>query len=56
MINYAMFQRNGRSGFVLKPAALRLKEAKESLGKRTEHFLDITVCPPFSPPFTSFLI
>jgi phosphatidylinositol phospholipase C delta len=42
MINHTMFERNGRSGYVLKPEALRLKD-KEVFAKRTNHFLDITV-------------
>jgi len=42
MMNYAMFQRNGRSGYVLKPLALRSKD-KELLTKRTKHFLDVTI-------------
>ncbi|KAG8926409.1 Phospholipase C [Tulasnella sp. 418] len=42
MINYAMFQRNGKCGYVLKPATLRVKD-KASLGNRTEHFLDVTI-------------
>ncbi|KAG8903572.1 Phospholipase C [Tulasnella sp. 403] len=42
MINYAMFQRNGGSGFVLKPEPLRVKD-KQSLGNRTKHFLDVTI-------------
>lgn len=42
MMNYAMFQRNGKSGYVLKPDALRIKD-KEFTKKRTKHFLDITV-------------
>ncbi|KDQ56761.1 hypothetical protein JAAARDRAFT_36251 [Jaapia argillacea MUCL 33604] len=42
MINHAMFQRNGRSGYVLKPKALR-EYNKEMLGKRTKHFLDVTI-------------
>lgn len=42
MINYAMFQRNGRSGYVLKPLALR--PGNESLlQKPTKHYLDLTV-------------
>ncbi|CAA7263436.1 unnamed protein product [Cyclocybe aegerita] len=41
-INQAMFQRNGRAGFVLKPDALRHPE-KDLLSKRTQHFLDITI-------------
>lgn len=44
MMNYAMFQRNGKSGYVLKPDVLRIKD-KESFKKRTKHFLDITVRP-----------
>jgi phosphatidylinositol phospholipase C delta len=43
MINQAMFQRNGRAGYVLKPDALRLSE-KGLLSKRTQHFFDVTVC------------
>jgi phosphatidylinositol phospholipase C delta len=42
VINYAMFQRNGRSGYVLKPQALRSHD-KSLLLKRTRHYLDITV-------------
>ena len=42
MINHAMFQRNGRAGYVLKPLALRSND-KQLLSKRTEHFLDIKV-------------
>ncbi|KIO30109.1 hypothetical protein M407DRAFT_69612 [Tulasnella calospora MUT 4182] len=42
MINYAMFQRNGGCGMVLKPEPLRIKD-KQSLGTRTKHFLDVTV-------------
>ncbi|EGO18883.1 hypothetical protein SERLADRAFT_480572 [Serpula lacrymans var. lacrymans S7.9] len=42
MINHAMFQRNGRSGYVLKPAALRLPD-KELLSKRTKHNFDVTI-------------
>ncbi|KXN88962.1 1-phosphatidylinositol 4,5-bisphosphate phosphodiesterase 1 [Leucoagaricus sp. SymC.cos] len=41
-INQAMFQRNGRSGYVLKPLALRL-EGKRLLSKRSDHFFDITI-------------
>ena len=37
-----MFQRNGKSGYILKPDALRVKD-KVSIRKRTKHFLDITV-------------
>ena len=42
VINHAMFQRNGRSGYVLKPLALRSQD-KSLLSKRTQHYLDITV-------------
>lgn len=42
MINQAMFQRNGRSGYVLKPDALRLSE-KGLLSRRTQHFFDVTI-------------
>ncbi|KAF9052313.1 PLC-like phosphodiesterase [Hymenopellis radicata] len=42
MINHAMFQRNGRSGYVLKPKALRTA-SKESLAQRSAHYLDITI-------------
>ena len=42
MINHAMFQRNGRAGYVLKPLALRVND-KQLLSKRTKHFLNITV-------------
>lgn len=44
VMNHAMFQRNGKSGYVLKPDALRIKD-KELKNKRTKHFLDITVSP-----------
>lgn len=43
MINHAMFQRNGRAGYVLKPLALRMHD-KELLSRRTQHSLDITAC------------
>ncbi|OCH90182.1 PLC-like phosphodiesterase [Obba rivulosa] len=42
MINHAMFQRNGRAGYVLKPLALRTND-KQLLSKRTNHCLDVTV-------------
>lgn len=42
MINHAMFQRNGRSGYVLKPLALRSQD-KSMLNKQARHYLDITV-------------
>ncbi|KAG5220511.1 Phospholipase [Salix suchowensis] len=43
MINHAMFQRNGRCGYVLKPLALRSVAHKHLLSKRTNHFLDVTI-------------
>jgi C2 domain. len=42
MINHAMFQCNGRSGYVLKPPALRMPQ-KNLLSRRTNHFLDVTI-------------
>ena len=45
VINHAMFQRNGRSGYVLKPLALRSHD-KTLLNKRTGHNLVITVRHP----------
>lgn len=42
MINHAMFQRNGRAGYVLKPAALRSPN-KDLLAKRTKHTLALTI-------------
>ncbi|KAI0827269.1 1-phosphatidylinositol-4,5-bisphosphate phosphodiesterase 1 [Trametes gibbosa] len=42
MINHAMFQRNGRAGYVLKPLALRSAD-KQLLARKTKHFLNITV-------------
>lgn len=42
MINHAMFQRNGRSGYVLKPDALR-NVNKDYLTQRTNHRLKISV-------------
>jgi phosphatidylinositol phospholipase C, delta len=42
MINHAMFQRNNRHGYVLKPRALR-EPSKDLLNNRTKHFLDVTV-------------
>jgi len=41
-MNQAMFQRNGRSGYVLKPAALR-EGGEELVSEHTKHVLDITV-------------
>ncbi|KAF9494260.1 hypothetical protein BDN71DRAFT_1449158 [Pleurotus eryngii] len=43
MINHAMFQRNGRCGYVLKPLALRSGAHKHLLSKRTNHFFDVTI-------------
>ncbi|KIJ28576.1 hypothetical protein M422DRAFT_784554 [Sphaerobolus stellatus SS14] len=42
MINHAMFLRNNRLGYVLKPPPLRNAD-KTQLAQRTEHFLDITI-------------
>ena len=42
MMNHAMFQRNGRLGYVLKPSALRLG-SKDRLSHRTEHYLDVSI-------------
>lgn len=42
MINHAMFQRNGRSGYVLKPDAIRLGQ-KELLAHRSSHSFDVTI-------------
>ncbi|KAJ2923083.1 hypothetical protein H1R20_g14012, partial [Candolleomyces eurysporus] len=42
MINHAMFQRNGRSGYVLKPLALRAPN-KDPLMKRTSHIFQATI-------------
>ena len=42
MINQAMFQRNGRSGYVLKPQALRVYD-QDLIAKQTKHFFDVTV-------------
>lgn len=43
MINHAMFQRNGRSGYVLKPPAIRLPQKKDLLAKRTFHSFEVTI-------------
>ena len=43
MINHAMFQRNGRSGYVLKPPAIRLAQKKDLLAKRTFHSFEVTI-------------
>jgi phosphatidylinositol phospholipase C delta len=42
MINHAMFQRNGRAGYVLKPPALR-QNGRELLQKHTRHFFDVRI-------------
>ena len=42
MINHAMFQRNGRSGYVLKPPAIRVTQ-KDLLAKRSMHSFNVTV-------------
>ncbi|KAJ2933007.1 hypothetical protein H1R20_g4087, partial [Candolleomyces eurysporus] len=42
VMNQAMFQRNGRSGYVLKPDALRPGH-EDLLLKRTQHFLDVRI-------------
>lgn len=42
MINHAMFQRNGRAGYILKPEALRQPD-KGALALRTVHYLDVTI-------------
>ena len=47
MINHAMFQRNGRVGYVLKPLALRSPD-KTLLAHRTGYYFDVTVHIP--PP------
>jgi len=47
MINHAMFQRNGRAGYVLKPSALRTPD-KELLSRHTQHSLEIRACIPLS--------
>ena len=43
MINHAMFQRNGRSGYVLKPPAIRLPQKKNLMAKRTLHSFEVTI-------------
>ncbi|KIY53891.1 PLC-like phosphodiesterase [Fistulina hepatica ATCC 64428] len=42
MLNQTMFRRNGGSGYILKPAALR-PGSTQSVNNRTEHFLDVTI-------------
>ncbi|KIL66536.1 hypothetical protein M378DRAFT_160517 [Amanita muscaria Koide BX008] len=43
VINQSMFQRNGKSGYVLKPTPLRRIDNDELLSKRTDHFLEMTI-------------
>ncbi|KAJ7672409.1 1-phosphatidylinositol-4,5-bisphosphate phosphodiesterase 1 [Mycena polygramma] len=43
MMNHAMFHRNGGSGYVLKPRALRLPNQKDLLAKKTEHVLEVGI-------------
>ncbi|OAX39023.1 PLC-like phosphodiesterase [Rhizopogon vinicolor AM-OR11-026] len=52
MINHAMFQRNGRTGYVLKPLALRSPD-KELLSRRTQHSLDMTLSSSSATPSPS---
>ena len=47
-----MFQRNGRSGYVLKPTALR-EGGEKLLSKYTKHVLNVTVSLPSSYPSLS---
>jgi len=42
MINHAMFQRNGKSGYVLKPDALR-QAHKETLAKKRMYHFDVRI-------------
>ena len=42
-----MFQRNRRSGYVLKPPALQTPD-KELLSKRSKNILSVTVRPQFA--------
>jgi len=42
-MNQAMFQRNGRCGYVLKPEALRKTDNIDLISKRTQHFLDVMI-------------
>ncbi|PCH36823.1 PLC-like phosphodiesterase [Wolfiporia cocos MD-104 SS10] len=42
MINHAMFQRNGRAGYVLKPLALRTAD-KQLMSHRSRHCFEVTV-------------
>ncbi|KAJ7118445.1 PLC-like phosphodiesterase [Mycena crocata] len=43
MMNHAMFHRNGGTGYVLKPRALRLPNQKDLLAKRTEHVFEVGI-------------
>ncbi|KAF7299231.1 Phosphoinositide phospholipase C [Mycena indigotica] len=43
VMNYAMFQRNGGAGYVLKPPALRSASHKDLLSKQTEHVLELGI-------------
>ncbi|KZT64238.1 PLC-like phosphodiesterase [Daedalea quercina L-15889] len=43
MINRAMFQRNGRAGYVLKPLALRLEGDKQLLRRHNNHCLEVII-------------
>ncbi|KAJ6531633.1 phosphatidylinositol-specific phospholipase C, partial [Mycena vulgaris] len=43
MMNHAMFQRNGGSGYVLKLRALRLPDQKDLLARRTEHVFEVGI-------------
>jgi phosphatidylinositol phospholipase C delta len=47
MINHAMFQRNGRAGYVFKPLALLMHD-KELLSHLTRHSLDAMVHLPLA--------
>ena len=43
MINRAMFQRNGRAGYVLKPLALRSAGDKQLLRRYNSHCLEVII-------------
>ncbi|KAF8799792.1 PLC-like phosphodiesterase [Phlegmacium glaucopus] len=43
MINHPMFQRNGRSGYVLKPPAVHLSHKKDLLAQKTLHSFEVTI-------------
>jgi len=58
MINHAMFQRNGRAGYVLKPEVIRntedpRKSDKEHFYHHTQHYLEVTVSLHSPPGFRS---